>query len=48
MKNSYKFERVYMTIENVDYIVIRMKHYLFKDQWKDRCKVYQKKFKTKN
>lgn len=36
----YKFEREVMSFDGLRYIVIRMKHTLFKDQWKDRCKVY--------
>lgn len=43
MKN-YKLERLYMKFDNIEYIVFRLKHYLYKDQWRDRCKVYQKKY----
>lgn len=36
----YKFEREVMEFDGVKYMVIRMKHVLFKDQWKDRCRVF--------
>lgn len=47
MGKMYKFEREVMEFDGIQYIVIRMKHALFKDQWKDRCKVYQIKNKNK-
>jgi hypothetical protein len=40
MGKTYKFEREIMTFDGLQYIVIRMKHALFKDQWKDRCRVF--------
>lgn len=36
----YYFEREIMTFDGLKYQVVRMKHRLFKDQWKDRCKVF--------
>ncbi len=40
-KNTmYKFERKIMEFDNIKYIVIRMKHALFKDQYRDRCRVF--------
>lgn len=37
---KYKFEREIMTFDDIEYIVIRMKHILNKDMWKDRCRVF--------
>lgn len=44
---KYKFEREIMTFDGIEYIVIRMKHMLNKDMWKDRCRVFIKN-KDKN
>lgn len=47
MKKMYEFERAIMEFDGIKYQVIRMRHFLNKDMWKDRCRVFQLKEEKK-